>query len=274
MGGSIMNRKNILFIVVIFTFLIGSGLNGIISPIVNAEETELSGEEIMEKVYNREEGDDRESTLKMVLINKHGSQRVREIKQFNKTFENVEKKIMFFLSPQDVRGTSFMNWSYQDGRDDSQWIYLPALRKVKRISAENKSDYFMGSDFTYDDMGDRQLEEDKHRLLRIEEIDGEAFYVVESIPINGDYIYSKTISWVIKDKWVGLKKEFYDQKGNLLKELKVKEYQEIDGILTTTESEMENLQNGHRTQIILSDIVYNTGIDENKFTERNMKLGL
>lgn len=269
-----MNRKKILFIVVIFIFLIGSGFNGMISPIVNAEETELSGEEVMEKVYNRDEGDDRESTLKMVLINKHGSQRVREIKQFNKTLENVEKKIMFFLSPQDVRGTSFMNWSYQDGRDDSQWIYLPALRKVKRISAENKSDYFMGSDFTYDDMGDRQLEEDKHRLLRTEEIDGETFYVVESIPINGDYIYSKTISWVIKDKWVGLKKEFYDQKGNLLKELKVNEYQEIDGILTIIESEMENLQNGHRTQIILSDIVYSTGIDESKFTERNMKLGL
>ncbi len=269
-----MNKKNIIFIVVVVILLIGSGFNGMISPIVNAEETELSGEEIIESVYNRDEGDDRESTLKMVLINKNGSQRIREIRQINKCLDDVEKKVMFFLSPQDVRGTSFMNWSYQDGRDDSQWIYLPALRKVKRISAENKSDYFMGSDFTYDDMGDRKLEEDKHRLLRTEEIDGDTFYVVESIPINKEYIYSKTISWVIKDKWVGLKKEFYDQKGNLLKELMVNEYQEIDGILTIIESEMENLQNGHKTQIILSDIEYNTGINDNKFTERNMKLGL
>ncbi len=269
-----MRKKSVLLIVVVFTFLMASGFNGIVTSIVNAEEAKISGKEIMERVYNRDEGDGRASTLKMVLINKHGSQRVRKIRQFNKSFDNVEKKIMFFLSPQDVRGTSFMNWSYQDGRNDSQWIYLPALRKVKRISAENKSDYFMGSDFTYDDMGDRKLEEDKHQLLRKEEIDGEIFYVVESIPVKEDYIYSKTISWVLKDKWIGLKKEFYDQQGNLLKELKVNEYQEVDGILTIIKSEMENLQNSHRTQIILSDIKYNPGLDANKFTERNMKLGL
>ena len=108
---------------------------------------------------------------------------------------------MFFQSPADVRNTSFMNWSYDKaGKDDDQWIYLPALKKVKRISSDSKSDYFMGSDFTYDDLGDRKLEDDTHKLLREEALDGIDYYVVESVPVDEDYMYSKTITWINKSK--------------------------------------------------------------------------
>ncbi|HMA75801.1 MAG TPA: outer membrane lipoprotein-sorting protein, partial [Candidatus Krumholzibacteriaceae bacterium] len=187
-----------------------------------------AGLEIIKKVYNRPVGEDQEGLLTMTLINSRGDTRVRKIRQFLKDFGKEEKKIMFFISPADVRDTSFMNWSYDEkGRDDDQWIYLPALKRVKRISSDSKSDYFMGSDFTYDDLGDRHPYEDKHKLLREEEMGGEDCYVVESIPREEEYIYSRTVTWIIKNKWIGLKKEFYDEDGEHLKTLKVEQYKKI-----------------------------------------------
>ena len=235
---------------------------------------ELSGEEIMEKVYSRETGDSRSSNLEMILINSRGAERVREIKQYEKDFGEVEKKIMFFISPADVRNTSFMNWSYDSDQSDDQWIFLPALNKVKRISSENKSDYFMGSDFTYDDLGDRTLAEDEHNLIGEDTIDGKEVYVVENIPVAEDDLYSRTVTYVWQDNWIGLKKEFYDQEGELLKVLTVNQLEEIDGILTIVDNEMHNLQSDHRTILRTSEVEYNTEVDENLFSERMMRRGI
>jgi outer membrane lipoprotein-sorting protein len=235
----------------------------------------ITGQEIIENVYNRDSGEDITSDLTMTLINSRGDTRVREIKQFGKDYGKEEKSIMFFLSPADVRNTSFMNWSYdEEGRDDDQWIYLPALKKVKRISSDSKSDYFMGSDFTYDDLGDRHPSEDTHKLMREEILDGENCYVVESIPKEEDYMYSKTVTWVIKDKWIGLKKEFYDEDGDHLKTLSVASYEKIDGYWTILNSNMHNIQKDHKTLMELKDVKINTGIEDRKFTERIMKRGL
>ena len=182
---------------------------------------------------------------------------------------------MFFTSPADVRNTSFMNWSYdEEGKDDDQWIYLPALKKVKRISSDSKSDYFMGSDFTYDDLGDRHPTEDSHKLLREEDVNGEACYVVESVPQDEDYMYSKTVTWIIKDKWIGLKKEFFDEDDELLKVLAVKKYEEIKEYWIILHTEMHNVQKDHTTKMELKNVEIDGGIADNKFTERMMRRGL
>ncbi len=234
-----------------------------------------TGLQIIQNVYDRPEGDDMQSELTMTLTNSRGDARVREIKQFIKDMGKVEKKIMFFQSPADVRNTSFMNWSYAEkGKDDDQWIYLPALKKVKRISSDSKSDYFMGSDFTYDDLGDRHPSDDTHKILREEELNGEDCYVVESTPKDEEYMYSKTISWIIKDKWIGLKKEFYDQDEEHLKTLIVKKFSKISGYWIISESEMKNVQKIHTTNMSLKNIKIDTGIADNKLTERMMKRGL
>jgi len=235
----------------------------------------LSGQKIIENVYYRSTGDDGTSELSMHLIDSRNNERVRKIKQFSKDYGKEEKSIMFFLSPADVKNTSFMNWSYDDpGKDDDQWIYLPALRKVKRISSDSKDDYFMGSDFTYDDLGDRHPDEDVHKLLREETIDGKPCYVVESVSKDQDYMYSKTITWVIKDVWIGLKKEFYDEDGDLLKVLKVKKYEKIKDYWVISNTEMKNIQDDHTTKMKLSNIQVDIGVDDMKFTERNMTRGL
>jgi outer membrane lipoprotein-sorting protein len=231
--------------------------------------------QVIENVYNRPVGDDMTSDLKMTLINSSGNERVREIKQFSRDFGDVEKRIMFFVKPADVKNTSFMNWSYdEDGKDDDQWIYLPALKKVKRISSDSKGDYFMGSDFTYDDLGDRKPTDDTHKILREEKLKGEDCYVIESTPKDEDYMYSKTITWIIKDKWIGLKKEFYDEDDDLLKILTVDKYKDINGFLIITHTEMENKQKEHKTVMELNNVKINTGISKSKFTERMMTRGI
>ncbi len=168
-----------------------------------------------------------------------------------------------------------MNWTYDDdSKSDEQWIYLPALKKIKRISSDSKSDYFMGSDFTYDDLGDRKLDDDTHTLLKEETIDGVDYYVVQSIPKDEDYMYSKTVTWIRKDNFIGLKKEFYDEDGELLKILKIKKFEKISGYWIITHSEMENIQKNHRTSMQLSNVKINTGIPSSKFTERMMMRGI
>jgi outer membrane lipoprotein-sorting protein len=235
----------------------------------------LSGLEIIQNVYDRPTGNDQEGELTMTLINKRGDQRVREIKQYVKDFGKIEKKIMFFMSPADVRNTSFMSWGYDEsGRDDDQWIYLPALKKVKRISSDSKSDYFMGSDFTYDDLGDRQPTDDNHKILREEKLNDEDCYVVESIPKDEEYMYSRTVTWIIKDKWIGLKKEFYDEDEEHLKTLSVKKFEKIKDYWIITNSQMHNVQKDHTTDMMLENLKVDIEIAYNKFTERMMKRGI
>ena len=236
---------------------------------------ELTGRDIVEKAYNIEQGDDMTSTLTMTLVNKSGQSRVRVIKQFTKDFGDIEKSIMFFQSPADVKNTSFMNWSYDaDDKNDDQWIYLPAIKRVKRISSDSKSDYFMGSDFTYDDLGDRKLDADTHKLLKTEKINDVDCYVVESISKDKEFIYSKTITWIRKDNFIGMKKEFYDEDDELLKTLTIKSVESVDGFNIITKSEMKNVQKNHKTVISLEDISINSGVQASKFTERMMTRGM
>ncbi|MCD4770268.1 MAG: outer membrane lipoprotein-sorting protein [Bacteroidales bacterium] len=261
-----MKKLKITSVLIAIIFVFG------FSPVVMGQS--LTGKQIIENVYNRPTGDDQTSDLTMTLINKSGAQRVRKIKQFTKDIGEVEKSIMFFLSPADVKNTSFMSWSYDSDQSDDQWIYLPALKKTKRISSDSKSDYFMGSDFTYDDLGDRKLEDDSHKLLREETIDGKECYVVESIPEDEDYMYSRTLVWVNKSNFIGVKKEFYDEDEDLLKILSIKNVEVISGIWVITNSEMKNVQKNHRTTIVLNNVQINTGISASKFTERIMMRGL
>ena len=236
---------------------------------------DLSGLEVIQKVYDRPTGNDMTGNLIMTIENSRGNQRVRKIKQFVKTVKNGEKKIMYFLSPADVKNTSFMTWSYDDAsKSDDQWIYLPALKKVKRISSDSKGDYFMGSDFTYDDLGDRHPLDDTHTILREEVINEKETIVIESVPKDEEYMYARTVTWVVKDSWIGLKKEFYDEDDELLKILTVEDQQSFKDVIILTKVKMKNVQRNQFTIMEFSDVQIDTGIPNNKFTERMMKRGI
>lgn len=238
-------------------------------------ETQNDALSIIENVYNRVQPKDQEGTLTMSLINLRGEERVRKIHQFIRDDGSTEKKIMFFISPADVRNTSFMNWSYKKSdKDDDQWIYLPALKKTKRISSEGKSDYFMGSDFTYDDLGDRQPDEDVHTVVKKELINGTECTVVKSVSKDRKYMYGHTLTWIDTNKWIGVRKEFYDTDGNHIKSLEVKKSEKIDTYWMITHTEMVNHKTKHRTRMVLNGLELDKGISESQFNERTMTRGL
>lgn len=238
---------------------------------------EPSGREIAIKVDTREDGDDQVAKTVFTLINNRGQKRVREMLRYWKDYDGKDglssKTFIYFSSPPDVKDTTFLNWSREDPEaDDDQWIYLPALRKVRRIAAGDKENSFMGSDLIFDDLGDREVDEDEHRLIRVENEGGVKFYVVEAIPKKKDYIYSRKLSWVHAQDWTVPKIEFYDRKGQLLKIMRT-EWMQVDGIWTWKRTVVENQQSGHRTEIDISDVKMNQGLDDSLFTERSLRTG-
>jgi len=234
-----------------------------------------TGAEIMQAVYDRDQGKDMAGTLTMTLVDSKAKERIRVIKQISVSLKTGDKKLMVFQSPADVRGTSFMNWSYNEqGKGDDQWIYLPALKKVKRISSEGKSDYFMGSDFTYDDLGDRHPSEDTHKLVKTETVGSEVCWVVESVPLDPKDLYSRTVTWISKEKNVGIQREYYDKRNSLLKKLAIGDIKNFDGIWVILKTEMSNVQKNTRTKMEFADVSINRGIPESEFTERSMTKGL
>ncbi|MGD9940975.1 MAG: outer membrane lipoprotein-sorting protein [Clostridia bacterium] len=236
------------------------------------EPTALS---IMQAVYDRPQPADTSGLLTMTLIDAKGKERVRSLDQRLATFGGVEKKIMEFLSPADVKGTSFMNWSYdEEGRSDDQWIYLPALKRVKRISSDSKGDAFMGSDFTYDDLAERHPSRDTHTIIGTESLDGEACWIIESKAKDTSEVYSKTVSWISKDRLTGIKRDYYDRKGALLKTLTVQELKTIDGYLMITITEMHTIRKNTRTRMVFDDLKLDTGITDDLFSERTLTRGL
>ncbi|MFA8434810.1 MAG: outer membrane lipoprotein-sorting protein [Marinifilaceae bacterium] len=236
-----------------------------------------TGRDVMVKVDNRNDGDNRQSNLTMELINKRGRKRIRSVTSYSMDIGKDKKSIMFFDAPADVKHTAFLTWDYDNpDKDDDRWLYLPAMKKTRRISGSSaKKDYFMGTDFTYDDMGaNRNVDEDTHKLLREEKIDGFDCWVVESVPKDSKYVYSKRISWIRKDCLYAHKVDYYDRMGKLLKTLTISEITKVNGIWTAHKMHMKNIQKNHETYLIISNVRYNTAITEHLFTVSNLEKGV
>ena len=245
-----------------------------LSAMVSAET--LTGRDIVQKVHERPNGDTRSSELSMTLINKSGAKRERKITSFAMDVGKDTKQIMFFRYPNDVKGTGFLAVDYDDiNKDDDKWLYLPAMKKTRRISGKSsKTDYFMGSDFTYDDVGQRNIDEDTHKLLREEKVDGIDCWVVESVPKKGDEIFSKKISWIRKDCLIAAKMEYYDKLGKLHRALKVENVVQVDGFWSIAKMSMENVQTNHKTLLEFGDIKFNIPLDAKTFTVPRLERGL
>ncbi len=239
---------------------------------------EPTGHQIAINVDEREDGDDQISESTWTLTNKAGKTRIRHTLRYWKDYDGTDsglssKSFIYFDTPPDVKDTTFLNWSQEDYQaDDDQWIFLPALRKVRRIASGDKENSFMGSDLIYDDMGDREVEEDTFELLRVENDNGTKMYVVQAIAKKANYIYSKRIAWINAERWTPEKMEFYDRKGRLLKIMK-SDWVQVDGIWTPEKMFVENQLTGHTTQLENKNVKYNQGLRESLFTERSLRKG-
>ena len=234
------------------------------------------GREIIQKVQDKPDGENRRTVMSMQLVNRRGAVRERTLLSYSLDQGKDSKSIMFFQSPADVKGTGFLSWQYDDpSQDDDRWLYLPAMKKVRRISGSSaRKENFMGSDFTYDDMGGRSVDEDIHRLLEEEILEGYPCWVVESIPKEKSETYSKKVYWIRKDALTPVRVEFYDRMGALLKTLEASGIEQQGEYWIARRMEMSNHQRDHRTVITVDEIAYDLEVDETWFTVPALERGL
>ncbi|MCI0698103.1 outer membrane lipoprotein-sorting protein [candidate division KSB1 bacterium] len=218
-------------------------------------------------------GKDFKARVTMTLIGKGGQKRVREMTMLRKTYGEVggsQKYFIYFFQPADVRDMTFMVDKFP-AKDDDRWLFVPAISMVRRIAAQDKSSSFVGSDFTYEDVSGRDLEDDTHTIVKEEKLGASDCYVVKSAPKAADVDYSYKMSWIDKVHFLPVKEEYYDKKGELYRVFTADEITEVKGFPTITKRTMKNLQSGHTTEVIFTKVDYNLGIDDNLFSERFLR---
>jgi outer membrane lipoprotein-sorting protein len=231
---------------------------------------ELDGRQIMEKVRDARRSQDSVTEMTMRIQSKSG-ERVREMRSYGKRYGDVDKALMRFLSPTDVKNAGFLVWGQKD-RPDDQWLYLPELKRVKKIAANNRNGSFMGSDFSYYDLEDRSVDESDHELLKTEACGNAECYVVQSVDKDQDSaVYSKSVSWIRKDEFLPVKMELYDKKGEHLKTATLEDYEKIKTVWVAKKVTMENLKKETKTVLEVTSAKVDEGLGDEIFTQRELQ---
>lgn len=239
----------------------------------SAETPEEKGLAIATQADKRDSGfGDYTNDVKMILKNKQGQESVREIRSRTLEVENDgDKSLTIFDEPRDVQGTALLSFTHKEGPDD-QWLYLPALKRVKRIASDNKSGPFMGSEFAYEDITSQEVDKYTYKFLRDDQLDGMDVFVFERYPKDENSGYTRQIVWLDKEHYKERKIEFYDRKNSLLKTLVFNDYhQYLDKFWRAHDMYMENHLTGKSTRLVQSDYEFNTGLTDRDFDKNSLK---
>ena len=227
-----------------------------------------SGRDIAEMIENRPAPDDLINKTVMILTNSKGKTRTH--KMISKSKNGSEKQIIWFMEPKDDRGIAFLKIEHEN-RDDEMRMWLPAFKKVRRISSKKKSDSFMGSDLSFEDLSNRQLNSNDYKRLEDAKWLGRDCYVLETVPKKESKSnYVRHVSWIDKNHINILKEQSFNKKNKLEKEKHFSyetrgEYQLIKKV------KVENLLKKHATEITFSDIVINSGISDKLFNDISLR---
>jgi len=259
-----MNKKAAIlgFLTVAFTTL----------PTRAPAQQELTPEAIVTRAYQiaHYSGHDMKARVLMQLINKAGKERTREMTmlRLNVGEAGEQKYFLYFHQPGDVRDMTFMVWKHP-GRDDERWLFVPAIKLVRRIAANDKRSSFVGSDFSYEDVSGREVEEDSHSLMKEETLDGRETFVIRSAPKDekgSEFAYKH--SWIDKESFVLWREEYYDKRDEIYKIFTADEVKEVQTHWTAVRRTMKNVENGHRTEVTLLAVDYDVGLEDSLFSER------
>ena len=227
-----------------------------------------TGFEIAKMVDEKPTPMDMSNKTKMILTNSKGKSRSNAM--ISKSMDGNKKQLIWFLEPKDDQGVAFLKIEHDD-KDDEMRMWLPAFKKVRRISSKKKGDAFMGSDLSYEDLSSRNLDENDYNRLDDEMVNGKDCYVLEIIPgKEAKSSYSKHVSWIEKSSLMGVKEESYDKRGRLKKVKQftfqvLKDYHVIERVF------VKDVQKSHTTEVMFSDVQVDSGIDKNLFQEKNLK---
>ncbi|PCI61196.1 MAG: outer membrane lipoprotein-sorting protein [Gammaproteobacteria bacterium] len=215
-----------------------------------------------------------DSTAKMLmkLRNKQGQTSIREIKIKSLEVTNDgDKGLTIFNKPRDVKGTAFLSFSHAIGADD-QWLYLPALKRVKRISSRNKSGPFMGSEFSFEDLSSFEIPKYTYKYLGDEKTNGLDSFMIEQYPVDKNSGYTRRVVWIDKTEYRTQKIDFYDRKNSLLKTLTYADYQQfLDKYWRPMTMSMVNHQNGKSTELVWTNYKFRVGLSDKDFNKNSLK---
>ncbi|MGI9949049.1 outer membrane lipoprotein-sorting protein [Vibrio hyugaensis] len=234
---------------------------------------EAKGLEIAQERKVRDEGwRDSVATMQMILRNAQGESSTRAMRLKSlEVVDDGDKGLTIFDEPRDVKGTAFLNHSHTVGSDD-QWLYLPALKRVKRIASRNKSGPFMGSEFAYEDLSSFEIEKYRFNYLKDDAINGQDTFVLEQIPADKNSGYTKQVVWLDKAHYRPMKVEFYDRKGALLKTLVFSDYKQyLNQYWRAHTMAMTNHQTGKSTELTTSELTFQTGLKDTDFNKNILK---
>ena len=240
---------------------------------VAAETPEEKGLAIATEADKRDTGfGDYTSDIRMVLRNKQGQESIREIR--SKTLEvegDGDKSMTIFDKPRDIKGTALLSFTHKTGPDD-QWLYLPALKRVKRIASDNKSGPFMGSEFAYEDIASQEVEKYTYKYLRDDTLDGMDVFVFERDPVDKKSGYTRQVLWMDKQHYKQRKIEYYDRKNALLKTLAFSDYnQYLDQYWRAHDMYMVNHQTGKSTRLLQTNYQFSSGLTDRDFDKNSLK---
>ncbi len=214
---------------------------------------------------------DAKAEMVMTLVNANGQERERTMKSMILEKKGGDKSLMEFLTPADVKGTKFLSYEHAD-KDDDQWLYLPALKRVKRIASKNKSGSFMGSEFSYEDLTAFNIDKYSYSGDAVEVVvDGKTMYKGERIPNSKDSGYTKQLSWSTTDTFLTMKVEYYDRKKELLKTAVFEDYKKIEGVWRIGKITMTNHQNDKKTILVWKNETIKNGLSDKDFNKRVLK---
>jgi outer membrane lipoprotein-sorting protein len=247
------------------------------SAIVHAETAEQKGMTIAKLVDSHDQGwGDTSSSMKMVLRNRQGEESIRAIRIKNlEIIGDGDKGLTIFDNPRDVKGTAFLSFSHVTKPDD-QWLFLPALKRVKRISSANKSGPFMGSQFSFEDIASFEVDKYSYKFLKEDKLIFENSsidtLVIENYPLYEYSGYTRQVVWIDKKRFIPLKVEYYDRKNDLLKTLTFNNYKQYLGKYWRAHNQhMKNHQNGKTTVLTFSEFKFQNGYTSRDFERTSLK---
>ncbi len=243
------------------------------SALVYSETTQDKGLAIAVESDKRDTGwQDMTAQMKMILRNKQGEESLRTLTiSILEVNDDGDKSLTIFEDPKDVKGTALLSYTHALKPDD-QWLYLPALKRVKRISSANKSGPFMGSEFAYEDLTSQEVEKYTYNFLQDEAIDGTDCFVIERVPAYADSGYTRQTVWINKSNYRPLKVDYYDRKNELLKTLMFSGYKTYEGNYWRADRmHMINHQSGKETILEWSDYKFHNGLTDRDFDINTLK---
>ncbi len=246
----------------------------LVTALVTDITAQSNGREIMELVQKQERGTSTHILIKLELIDKRENISSRILELYSKVnSEHKMNTMIVFHRPASVKNTRFLSIGHIN-KVPEQWIYLPALKKTRRITTSDADQSFFGTDFTYSDMGTANIDKSSFLFLREETLDGIQCWVVESVPNNpAGSDYSKKISWISKEMIIPIYIEMFDRQGKIIKKLTTENIEKIQGYWTPLVTRMENVQIDHTTILTMDKIVYNENFPDSIFTSRFLQTG-